>query len=200
MPLYEYTCRKCRHTFETLASSRTATAAACPKCQSEELDQLIGLPAPGRAAPRPQPPARRLLRGTALHFGRPATRYVILPPESPRGCSAAVCPLFHRGCFVRLSAGKTVALLNGKEVGRVGAGLTFTDMGTRLLFSLAVAGPEMRELAAAVKRLTGTRSFTAASWSCHHVVDLAFTADRLVIRAITPDLQVIDEAVVEAVT
>jgi putative FmdB family regulatory protein len=50
MPLHEYTCRKCDHAFEALVSSRTAAAVACPKCQSEELDQLIGLPAPGRVA------------------------------------------------------------------------------------------------------------------------------------------------------
>jgi putative FmdB family regulatory protein len=50
MPLYEYTCRKCQHTFETLVTSRTATKVTCPKCESGELDQLIGLPAPGRVA------------------------------------------------------------------------------------------------------------------------------------------------------
>lgn len=48
MPLYEYTCRKCQHNFETLVTSRTATKVACPKCESSDLDQLIGLPAPGR--------------------------------------------------------------------------------------------------------------------------------------------------------
>jgi putative FmdB family regulatory protein len=52
MPLYEYTCRKCRHSFEALVSGRTATATvvACPKCAGEDLDQLIGLPAAGRVA------------------------------------------------------------------------------------------------------------------------------------------------------
>jgi len=50
--------------------------------------------------------------------------------------------------------------------------------------------------AAAVKRLTGTRSFTAASFSAHHFVDLSFTADRLVLRAITADLQIADEATI----
>ena len=48
MPLYEYTCQKCAHTFEALVSSRVAVAVACPKCASSDLDQLIGLPAPGR--------------------------------------------------------------------------------------------------------------------------------------------------------
>ncbi len=48
MPLYEYTCRTCEHAFEALVSARTTTAVKCPKCESTELDQLIGLPAPGR--------------------------------------------------------------------------------------------------------------------------------------------------------
>lgn len=53
MPLYEYLCRKCEHTFEVLVSRKTATAVVCPKCESTELDQLIGLPAPGRVAETP---------------------------------------------------------------------------------------------------------------------------------------------------
>ena len=48
MPLYEYTCRKCNHSFEALVTARAATAVKCPQCESDELDQLIGLPAPGR--------------------------------------------------------------------------------------------------------------------------------------------------------
>jgi putative FmdB family regulatory protein len=48
MPLYEYTCRKCEHTFEALVTARVTSAVACPKCEGEDLDQLIGLPAPGR--------------------------------------------------------------------------------------------------------------------------------------------------------
>ncbi len=47
MPLYEYTCRKCEHTFEALVTARVATAVACPKCKGLDLDQMIGLPAPG---------------------------------------------------------------------------------------------------------------------------------------------------------
>jgi putative FmdB family regulatory protein len=48
MPLYEYTCRKCEHSFEALVTARSTTTVKCPQCESEELDQLIGLPAPGR--------------------------------------------------------------------------------------------------------------------------------------------------------
>lgn len=54
MPLYEYTCRKCQHTFETLVSTRTTTVVTCPQCESDELDQLIGLPAPGRVSENSQ--------------------------------------------------------------------------------------------------------------------------------------------------
>ena len=48
MPLYEYTCRKCEHTFEALVSSRVTVAVTCPQCEGTDLDQLIGLPGPGR--------------------------------------------------------------------------------------------------------------------------------------------------------
>jgi putative FmdB family regulatory protein len=48
MPLYEYTCQKCQHTFEKLVTARATTVVQCPQCESTELDQLIGLPAPGR--------------------------------------------------------------------------------------------------------------------------------------------------------
>jgi putative FmdB family regulatory protein len=48
MPLYEYSCRKCEHTFETLVRLAGVRVVKCPRCDSEELDQLIGLPGPGR--------------------------------------------------------------------------------------------------------------------------------------------------------
>lgn len=48
MPLYEYRCKSCEHTFEALVSSRLTVGVVCPKCEGRELDQLIGLPAPGR--------------------------------------------------------------------------------------------------------------------------------------------------------
>ena len=50
MPLYEYTCRKCEYTFDALVSSKVAVAVTCPKCEGADLDQLIGLPSPGRVA------------------------------------------------------------------------------------------------------------------------------------------------------
>lgn len=53
MPLYEYSCRKCEHTFEALVTARSAKTVACPKCESAELDQLVGLPAAGRVSDAP---------------------------------------------------------------------------------------------------------------------------------------------------
>jgi len=43
MPLYEYECEKCEHTFEKLVSN--SDAVACPKCQSERLRRLLSVPA-----------------------------------------------------------------------------------------------------------------------------------------------------------
>lgn len=48
MPLYEYTCRKCSHTFEEFVPTAGSAEVHCPECQGAELDRLIGLPARGR--------------------------------------------------------------------------------------------------------------------------------------------------------
>jgi putative FmdB family regulatory protein len=56
MPLYEYTCRKCGHTFEHLTTggaTATATVVACPECASAEVDQVFGLPAQGKVTAGP---------------------------------------------------------------------------------------------------------------------------------------------------
>lgn len=39
MPLYEYSCRKCNHEFETLV--RTGDTPACPECGGEDLEKLL---------------------------------------------------------------------------------------------------------------------------------------------------------------
>ena len=39
MPIYEYECRQCGHQFELLVLK--GTVAACPSCQSPELEQLL---------------------------------------------------------------------------------------------------------------------------------------------------------------
>ncbi len=42
MPLYEYTCRKCDHTFETLV--RNGETVECPECHSDRLERLLSVP------------------------------------------------------------------------------------------------------------------------------------------------------------
>jgi putative FmdB family regulatory protein len=39
MPIYEYECRGCGHQFELLVLK--GTVAACPACQSQDLEQLL---------------------------------------------------------------------------------------------------------------------------------------------------------------
>jgi putative FmdB family regulatory protein len=41
MPIYEYTCLKCRHPFEQLV--RKGDVPACPKCSSENLERMLSL-------------------------------------------------------------------------------------------------------------------------------------------------------------
>ena len=48
MPLFEYTCRKCEHTFELLGTTKTQADARCPACDSGDVDRVFGLPAAGR--------------------------------------------------------------------------------------------------------------------------------------------------------
>lgn len=42
MPIYEYQCRACGNQFEYLVLPSTPDAA-CPSCQSRELEQLLSL-------------------------------------------------------------------------------------------------------------------------------------------------------------
>jgi putative FmdB family regulatory protein len=49
MPLYEYRCQKCEHTFEILASGQLGEESPCPQCGATATDRLIGLPARSRA-------------------------------------------------------------------------------------------------------------------------------------------------------
>jgi putative FmdB family regulatory protein len=43
MPLYEYTCAKCRDDFELLV--RGGETPVCPRCGSERLERLLSVPA-----------------------------------------------------------------------------------------------------------------------------------------------------------
>lgn len=47
MPLYEYTCQQCEHTFETLVMS--GEQVECPRCHSDRLERLLSVPARPRA-------------------------------------------------------------------------------------------------------------------------------------------------------
>ena len=42
MPMYEYACKSCAHTFETLVFGDEDVA--CPQCESEKLERLMSLP------------------------------------------------------------------------------------------------------------------------------------------------------------
>lgn len=49
MPMYEYACKKCDHTFETLVFGDEAIA--CPECENEDLERLLSLPGLAQVAP-----------------------------------------------------------------------------------------------------------------------------------------------------
>ena len=42
MPLYEYTCQECDHTFETLVQA--GEEVECPECASARLERLLSVP------------------------------------------------------------------------------------------------------------------------------------------------------------
>lgn len=43
MPLYDYTCKKCDHTFEALVFN--GEKVECPECQATRVERLLSLPA-----------------------------------------------------------------------------------------------------------------------------------------------------------
>lgn len=51
MPIYEYQCKKCRHSFEALLSSSEAPAPKCPKCGATKPERQLSVfsPAMGRS-------------------------------------------------------------------------------------------------------------------------------------------------------
>jgi putative FmdB family regulatory protein len=57
MPIYDYSCRACSHTFEALVLGGKSPKA-CPECQSEELERLMSLP-----AVRSESTKEKMLRG-----------------------------------------------------------------------------------------------------------------------------------------
>jgi putative FmdB family regulatory protein len=43
MPLYEYSCQKCSHTFEELVFGNEAVE--CPQCHTAKVERLMSVPA-----------------------------------------------------------------------------------------------------------------------------------------------------------
>jgi putative FmdB family regulatory protein len=41
MPLFDFNCRSCKHSFEALVLKR---APKCPQCGSEDLEKLLSMP------------------------------------------------------------------------------------------------------------------------------------------------------------
>ncbi len=41
MPIYEFSCKKCGHTFEHLALSSTEPDPECPECHNKKVEKLI---------------------------------------------------------------------------------------------------------------------------------------------------------------
>lgn len=49
MPIYDYTCKKCNHTFDALVTK--SSEVLCPTCGGAELERLVSAPhPPGRSA------------------------------------------------------------------------------------------------------------------------------------------------------
>jgi putative FmdB family regulatory protein len=51
MPMYEYACKKCEHTFETLVFN--GEKVECPECHGERLERLLSVPAKPQAGGKP---------------------------------------------------------------------------------------------------------------------------------------------------
>ena len=43
MPLYEYACQRCDHTFEELVFN--GEAVTCPRCHAPKVERLLSVPA-----------------------------------------------------------------------------------------------------------------------------------------------------------
>lgn len=47
MPLYEYACQECEHTFEALVFD--GERVECPQCHADRLERLLSVPARPRS-------------------------------------------------------------------------------------------------------------------------------------------------------
>lgn len=58
MPIFEYLCRDCQHTFSFLVlSQKDADELACPKCKSRSLEKLMSASNVGASATSSAPRA-----------------------------------------------------------------------------------------------------------------------------------------------
>jgi len=55
MPLYEYVCRECAHSFEALVFN--GEAVECPECHGRKLEQQLSVPGKPKVASAPLPTA-----------------------------------------------------------------------------------------------------------------------------------------------
>jgi putative FmdB family regulatory protein len=53
MPLYEYSCQKCEHTFEALVFD--GEQVECPECHGRRLERLLSVPARPRSGEQSLP-------------------------------------------------------------------------------------------------------------------------------------------------
>lgn len=49
MPIYDFICKECDHSFEHLV--RGSTFPPCPKCSSAKVEKCVSLPAPPNKIP-----------------------------------------------------------------------------------------------------------------------------------------------------
>lgn len=54
MPIFDYRCAECSHTFELFV--QTSTVPRCPRCESQRLDKLLSRFAVGGQAQAPLAP------------------------------------------------------------------------------------------------------------------------------------------------
>jgi putative FmdB family regulatory protein len=52
MPLYEYMCSSCQHTFEELVFG-DETVESCPECKGRKVERLLSVPARPQSASLP---------------------------------------------------------------------------------------------------------------------------------------------------
>jgi putative FmdB family regulatory protein len=53
MPLYEYTCQKCEHSFEALVFD--GEQVQCPQCQTDRVERQFGVPSVRTSSPSALP-------------------------------------------------------------------------------------------------------------------------------------------------